>query len=347
MFDTEPTHARRDLTASVVIPTYNRPDRLRECLHHLALQTVSPEMIVVVDGSDDDRTLRLVRAEFPQVVHVRNTAGRGKTPESRNIGLNYVTSDVVAFLDDDANARQDWLDQLLRRYRDDDVAGVGGSALNGIAGERSAGIGAVGLLLPDGRLTGNFAADPGRDVDVDHLLGANMSFRREALLLIGGIHGDYPGTCLREETDIALRVGRLGKRLIYTPNAVVDHIPGAYARGERFDRRYTYFANRNTIVMLARNFGFRSPVLRAFLVTAIKEVRNETARALKPKARSGATGVTGVMRNFAGGLSRAAVVALGVVAGFPAALQATRRDARPSARGSAVVTLSTAAGEQV
>ncbi len=166
------------------------------------------------------------------VTYVRNPMGRGHTAESRAIGVSLCSEDIIAFLDDDANARPDWLVEILRRYDQRSVAGVGGSALNGYPGEREEGLGSIGCLLPDGRMTGHFAADPGRDVDVDHLLGANMSYRRAAIDQVGGIRGGYPGTCLREESDLALRVAKSGGRLVYTPDAIVDHLP-ANTRKER------------------------------------------------------------------------------------------------------------------
>jgi len=319
------------LTASVVIPTYNRPEHVRSCLQHLALQTVQPVEIVVVDSSPDDRTKQVVENGFPEVRYVRNPMGRGATAESRQIGLGLVTADVLAFLDDDANARPDWLEQILRRYADPAVAGVGGSALNGIEGERSEGIGSIGLLLPDGRLTGYFAADPGRDIDVDHLLGANMSYRRSALLAVGGIYGGYPGTCLREESDIALRVTRSGARLVYTPAAVVEHVPGPYAKGKRFDRRYSYYANRNHIVLLTRNFGLGSQILRRYFVTAQRELTQEIIRGARGAAAFRTIGPKRAIRAFGGGTSRAAAQIAGLAVGLPVAVRLLKSDQRRAA----------------
>ncbi|WOP17214.1 glycosyltransferase [Raineyella sp. LH-20] len=319
------------LTTAVIIATYNRPDRVRDCLDHLARQSTAPDRVIVVDSSPDARTERVVR-DFPDVLYARNPMGRGRTPESRQIGYSMTREDIVAFLDDDANAWPDWLEQLLARYDSPEVAGVGGSALNGVPGERRAGIGSIGLLLPDGRLTGNFAADPGRDIDVDHLLGANMSFRRTAIDDIGGIYGDYPGTCLREESDLALRIRTRGHRLVYTPAAVVDHLPGEYAKGKRFDRRYVFYANRNSVVLLSRVYGMDAPILRRFLVTAARETLHDVRRAVKGLLEIRRTGPGRAVRTFLGGLSRGAVVAAGVAAGFPAARRAIRDDrARQSA----------------
>ena len=313
------------LTVAVVVPTFNRPDRVRDCLTHLSRQTVPPQRIVVVDSSPDARTEEVVRG-FEGVVYARNPMGRGRTPESRQIGFSLTTEDLVAFLDDDANARPDWLEQLRRRYDDPTVGGVGGSALNGIEGERASGLGSIGLLLPDGRLTGNFAADPGRDVDVDHLLGANMSVRRSAIVEVGGIYGDYPGTCLREESDLALRIAKAGHRLVYTPDAVVDHLPGEYAKGRRFDRRYVFYANRNSVVLLARVYGMDAPIVRRFLGTATREVIGALRRGLRGAHTIGSVGPYRAVRTLGAGITRAAAVEAGVVAGMPAAARAIRSD---------------------
>lgn len=313
------------LTVAVVIPTFNRPDRVRDCLEHLATQEVRPNRVVVVDSSADARTETIVRG-FPGVLYVRNPMGRGRTPESRQIGYSLTTEDVIAFLDDDANARPTWLRELVARYDQPEIGGVGGSALNGIEGERSDGADQIGRLLPDGRLTGYFAADPGRDLDVDHLLGANMSFRRSAIEAVGGIHGDYPGTCMREESDLALRVREAGFRLVYTPAAVVDHLPGEYAKGRRFDRRYVYYANRNTIVLFGRVYGLDHPIIRRYIGTAMREVGFEVARGVRGLGSIGRSGPQRAARTFVGGLTRAGAVAGGVAAGLPAAAVAIRRD---------------------
>ena len=117
-----------------------------------------------------------------------------------------------------------------------------------------------------------------------------MSFRRSAIVEVGGIYGDYPGTCLREESDLALRIAKAGHRLVYTPDAVVDHLPGEYAKGKRFDRRYVYYANRNSVVLLARVYGMDAPIVRRFLGTATREVIGELRRGLRGALSIGSVG---------------------------------------------------------
>lgn len=311
------------LRASVVIITYARPDYVRECLAHLGRLRTAPHEIIVVDGSPDERTARIVTDEFGHARLIRHALGRGTMPESRQLGFAVATGDVVAFIDDDAFVEPGWLDELLAPYADPTVVGVGGRALNGIPGEETEGLGSIGRLLPDGRLTGYFGADPGRVVEVDHLLGASMSYRRGPLAAIGGIRGNYPGTCLCEESDIALRMRAAGGRLVFAPRAVVRHVAAPYQTGgQRFDRRYLYYSRRNHLVLLARNFGWGAPVVRRFPVTVLRDQRQylRVARARLLGREPGSR------LRFVLPLTRAAVELGGLAAGYPAALVARRRD---------------------
>lgn len=318
------------LTASVVVITYARPDYVRECLTHLARLRTAPHEVIVVDGSPDDRTADLVRADFPDVRLIRHSLGRGTMPESRQLGFQVATGDVVAFIDDDAYVAPEWLDEILAPYADPAVVGVGGRAINGIPGEETEGLGQIGRFLPDGRLTGYFGADPGRLLDVDHLLGATMSFRRAPLAAMGGIRGNYPGTCLCEESDISLRLRAKGGRLVFNPRAVVRHVAAPYTTGgQRFDRRYLYYARRNHVVLLVRNFGWTAPVVRRFAWTALRAQGRYLATARRRLSNHHSDGRFRTPRERLRSvlpLTRAAAEVSGLAAGFPAAAVARRRD---------------------
>ncbi|MCB7137051.1 glycosyltransferase family 2 protein [Cellulosimicrobium marinum] len=302
------------LTVAVVIPTYNRPEHLRTCLDHLARQDRRADTVVVVDASAGDETRRVVAAA-DGVVYARNALGAGHTAGSRRIGVAATQTDVVAFLDDDAFASPDWLARLLAPYADPEVVAVGGRAVNGEPGEESEGAEEIGLFRRDGTLTGHFAADPGHDVDVDHLLGANMSVRRRALDAVGGIRDVYPGTCLREETDPVLRMRLRGGRVVYTPSAVVRHVAGPYAKGRRFDLRYAYYAQRNHLVLLGATVGLGDARLRRYVLVGLRAAGGELAYAVRALGRV-RTRQGSVVRGVANGVLRSGVTLVGLVAGL-------------------------------
>jgi GT2 family glycosyltransferase len=227
----------------------------------LVSQEPQPDQIIVVDSSKDDLTAKVV-AEFADVLYLRNDNGFGRMTTSRNIALKHATGDIIAFVDDDAFAHAGWLAGLLAAYTSPEIGAVGGRALNNVPGEEKQGVDRIGKLTSFGKLEGNFAADPGKIIPVDHIIGCNMSFRREVLARLGGFREDFPGISgLCEDTDMSLRVGRLGYTILFTPEAVLDHIAAPQAVGKRFDPRYTYNGHRNCTVMLISNFGFFSTQL--------------------------------------------------------------------------------------
>ena len=192
---------------------------------------------------------------------------------SRNIGLEHVTGDIVAFVDDDANVRENWVQGLLNAFSDPSVGGVAGRTCNGHPGEDFEGIDAIGRIREDGRLTGYFAADPGRMIEVDHGIGANMAFRRDALAQLGGFRDDFRGVGgLREDTDMFLRLRAMGYKAVFAPEAVVDHVGAPHVKGRRFDYRYSFWARRNHALLLARNYGLGSHRFRTWLADEAKRV---------------------------------------------------------------------------
>lgn len=244
------------MTLTVIIPTYNRPDCVRENLARLGEQAVPPEQIIVVDASPNDHTENVVE-NFPHVLYLCNDSARGNLPHSRNAGLRHATGELIAFLDDDAFVHPGWAENLRATYADEEVAGVAGRALNQQPGEERHGADRIGRFLPDGRTTGFFAADPGGIVTVDHMIGCNMSFRASVLAHLGGFRDDMrPGPfSLCEDTEICTRAGRLGYRFVFNPAVCADHIGAPQTGGRRFSPKYHYYHVKNNLIMIVRNHG--------------------------------------------------------------------------------------------
>jgi glycosyltransferase involved in cell wall biosynthesis len=115
--------ARSRTEISVVIATYNRAELLAGALHSLAEQTLDPLQfeIVVVDNGSTDETPGVV-SEF-QLGHAKlhtkliseKRPGLGR---ARNTGDEHAEGRLIAFLDDDARAAQDWLEKALRCFEE-------------------------------------------------------------------------------------------------------------------------------------------------------------------------------------------------------------------------------------
>ena len=113
-------------SVSVVIATRQRPHLLDRCLRALQHQSVSPSALIVVDNSaGDSATYAVARARNASYL----AEPRGGVSRARNLGAREATSDVVAYLDDDAVPAGGWLASLLLEFRDPHVAAVTGRIL--------------------------------------------------------------------------------------------------------------------------------------------------------------------------------------------------------------------------
>src|SRR3954469_15323485 len=106
------TNSGRTPTLSVVICAYtcDRWDDILAAVASVRIQTTAPEEIVVVVDHNPDLYGRL-RPVLPDVTVVENRKQRGLSG-GKDTGVEVTSSDVVAFLDDDAVAHPDWLGHL-------------------------------------------------------------------------------------------------------------------------------------------------------------------------------------------------------------------------------------------
>jgi len=238
-----------ELKLSVIIPTYNRCNDLNECLESLFEMKRVPDEVIVVDSCSTDSTYEVAR-RFP-VNYIR--ISERSMVKARNVGLKRATGDVVAYVDDDVVVSRDWSINLLEPYEDDKVGGVGGRVLPYGVHEGFYTLVRhcdVGRVLSNGMVFGNFDIPVPTPIEVDTLIGCNMSFRRGALIKIGGFDENFVGNCFRDETDVCIRLKRSGYKLVYNSKAVVWH----KFRGKVFSYERFYSTIRNHAYFYFKNF---------------------------------------------------------------------------------------------
>jgi GT2 family glycosyltransferase len=212
-------------SVSVIVCAYTaeRWSLLLGVIESVRTQTRAPsEVIVVIDHNEElyDRLAETVG----DVTIVKNTGPRGLSG-ARNTGVGLADSDIVAFLDDDAEAAPDWLERLTALYDDPEVLAVGGrvepvweAGRPGYFGEELDWI--VGC---------SHRGLPRVASEVRNVIGANMSFRLDVIRTVGGFNislgrqGSTPLGC--EETEICIRstMGAPWCRIVYEPAALVRH----------------------------------------------------------------------------------------------------------------------------
>ena len=165
-------------------------------------------------------------------------------------GLAATHTLLVAFTDDDAVPRPDWIERLLEPFADPGVGAVGGrDAIGGDDIEYPPSAESVGLVSRWGRLIGNHHIGLGAARDVDVLKGVNCMYRRSAIAIPQDLRGS--GAQVHNEVAIGLRAKALGWRLVYDPSIVVDHYPGP-----RFDADQRSGPARSAVFDAAYNLTF-------------------------------------------------------------------------------------------
>lgn len=220
---------------TVAICTKDRPTWLERCLRSVRDVDVpdglvAPDILVVDNAPSDDRTRDVVRA-IPGVRYAAEP--RPGLDFARNRALRDATGDWIAYLDDDVVVDWGWLGGLADAWREHpDAAAVTGLVLPyaletpaQILFEANGGFrrGFSKLRYHGPTLPGNPLYPVGAGI---FGAGANMAFRRDALLALGGFDealdtgAPLPGG---GDLDIFYRVLRARHPLVYEPSALVFH----------------------------------------------------------------------------------------------------------------------------
>ncbi|HST34321.1 MAG TPA: glycosyltransferase family 2 protein [Solirubrobacteraceae bacterium] len=222
-------------SVDVVIVAYNRYDLTDSCLRHLAAQTIEHRTILIDNGSTDD-TFACVAAEWPGVTLQRLSENRGFA-EACNRGVAAGSAEVVVLINNDVDARPDFLQALVRPLTED--ASLGSvAALMLQPGERlidSAGLAADAVLGGFPRLQGLEAGQARRERPLlAGPAGTAAAYRRSAWEQVGGL--DESIFAYMEDFDLALRLRSAGWGSVVAADAVGVHL-GSATHGHRSARQ--------------------------------------------------------------------------------------------------------------
>ncbi len=249
-----------NIRASVVICTYNRVDYLLLAIDSLAKQSLSVDdfEIIVVDNASNDSTKESVGNLLPVIPHLRyvreDSVGLS---HARNTGIQESRGEIVVFLDDDAVAEPDCIAAHLRAFaREPAPVATAGRIRLAWPDERPSWVPVSQESLYSGLDLGD---TPQVLTFPDYPYGANMAIDRKTLNELGGfsVKLGRSGTNLLsgEEKDLFLRISRLGKPVVYVPDAVAHHHVLEERTEPRWLLRRSLAQGRSEIVLDAITHG--------------------------------------------------------------------------------------------
>jgi GT2 family glycosyltransferase len=205
------------LRFTVVVPSYNRPDRLRRCLAALASLDYPKDrysVIVVDDGSPEPLEPIVLEATASMSARCVRQPNQGPGA-ARNHGLQLAEGDWVAFTDDDCRPEPDWLTKLAKAAGISPQAAVGGRVVNALT---------ANIFAESSQLLVDYLYDYYRDRPAApaFFTSNNLAFPAGRLRDIGGFDRSFP-LAAGEDRELCDRWRRLGGELLYVPEAVVWH----------------------------------------------------------------------------------------------------------------------------
>lgn len=196
---------------TVVIPTFNRPEHLRQAVASVQMQGgVDTQIIIVDDASDID--LREEYINQKNVTYVRNQKNYGGS-YSRNAGLKLARGEYINFLDDDDEFLENKLSLQVQQFERSTVLNLALVSCH----MRDFRSGKEMIIKNTAR--GDVYLDSLRRYTVKGT--PTMLFRTEAIKLTGGFDEQLPAS---QEYDLIIRLSK---------NYGVDYVDAVLAQANR------------------------------------------------------------------------------------------------------------------
>jgi len=202
---------------SIIIPCKKSNDFLKECLDHISkLDYENFEVIILPDTLSCISPL--VRGRLRGGIRIVPT-GPIKPGAKRNIGARQAQGEILAFIDDDAYPRHDWLSKAEEYFKDENITAVAGPGVTPAADSFWQQVsGAMYLSWFGGANPDRFW--PGKKKFVTDWPSMNFLIRQKDYLAAGGFDEKYwPG----EDSVLCNHLIKAGKKILYAPKVIVYH----------------------------------------------------------------------------------------------------------------------------
>jgi len=193
---------------SVIIPSYNAEKHIEECLNSLQRPASPLNYEIIVVDSSTDATPAIIKTKFPEVrlIHLDRQTYPGA---GRNTGVQQARGNIIAFIDSDCIATEDWLERGVEAL-DNGYAIIGGSVHNANPGW---------ISWADYFLTFNEFMPTMPRKEVQFMPTCNLFISPDTFQKVGGFREDL---LAGEDTLFCSRASQ-NYRLLFEPQLQVKH----------------------------------------------------------------------------------------------------------------------------
>lgn len=239
---------------SVVIPTFNRKEKLIRLIQSVQKSTYKNLEIIVVDDASTDGTYEVVKKAFPKVKIIRNEKEL-LLASSRNVGIKNSNGAFVFLIDDDNVVNSATISSLTKTMSKDESIGVVGPIMYYHGDKKRiwcAGI-TRNMFTSKTNIKGRNQIDTGQFnevIDSDDFPNAFL-VRKEVFNKIG-LFDDENFPIHYDEADFCKRLKNVGYNILMNPNAKIWHdMPLITSKKDLF--RYFHMQNESRAYYTAKN----------------------------------------------------------------------------------------------
>lgn len=201
---------------SIIIPTFNGKDLLKDCIYSIKLHTKEPYEIIVVDNGSSDGTVDICRQEGITFISLASNVG---FPAACNKGLKIATGDTILLLNNDVIVTRNWLQNMLNCLNSDTNIGIVGPLTNYASGKQQIDMPYTSLEEMSSQLN---EPDAKKWLQVERIVGMCFLFKRELMDRIGLLDERYsPGHF--EDDDYCHRARNAGYTFRIAGDVFVFH----------------------------------------------------------------------------------------------------------------------------
>ncbi len=271
-----------EVGVSVVIPTLNRDGYLGDSIRDMLAQEYPVFEIIVVDQSENvSDEIKALITENKDNLRYFQVEFRG-LPQARNFGWQHAQYPIVLYIDDDIRSDCYLIQNHILCYGNTNVGLVAG------------GIDEEHRPLDNKEPSGTFnywTCSPHRgfasnkNQSVVQVPGGNFSIKRTVMEHVGGVD-EYLniGAALYEETDLALRVKKLGYGIKFQANARLLHL-AAFDGGCRVVNdvpKYMFGLGHNRSIVITRHLKWYHTVTAYFRLLLLGVAYSKSDVSIKP-----------------------------------------------------------------
>lgn len=226
---------------AVAIPTYNRGSVLIDTIKDIFIQSEQDFEIIIVDQStyrDKDYISNIKTFSEDSRFHYYLVTPPNVTT-ARNFALTKASADYIVFLDDDVKLTKDLLKHYLSTFNQHkDISAIGGRVMQDGFPVMDDILHFDEMAISYGVFTSPIAGY------TNAFAGGNCALKVKDALSIGGFDTKYRTNAFREESDMSLKMSRMGMKIFYQPKAELLHLAaprgGNRVSGDIWDHFGTY-----------------------------------------------------------------------------------------------------------